>query len=189
MAKLIISTALIGAAALAAASMIAHATQTHSTCDSCSSISHSNMDSTQSVQQTLVIFKPDCMGAHLDETVLQRLIKVTQARVVADKKNVQLDDTILRKHYAHLTEKPFFPEILNYMKSSSVRIVVLEGRDVVAKVRQELGPTDSKKAPKGTIRGDYGKDVTHNIAHASDSPETAQQEIERFFPEGIVANK
>jgi nucleoside-diphosphate kinase len=67
------------------------------------------------------------------------------------------------------------------MSSSPVLILALRGDDVIAKVRDLLGPTDSKKAPKGTIRGDFGTDVMRNMVHASDSPEAAQAELKRFF--------
>jgi nucleoside-diphosphate kinase len=95
----------------------------------------------------------------------------------------RLGDAILNEHYAHVANKPFFPEIRSYMQTSPVVAMVLEGEGIVGKVRDMLGPTDSTKAAKGTIRGDLGKDMTVNVVHASDSPETAAKEIERFFEE------
>jgi nucleoside-diphosphate kinase len=80
-----------------------------------------------------------------------------------------------------VADKPFYPEIEAFMSSRPVIIVALKGEDVVAKVRDLLGPTDSRKAAKGTIRGDYGTEMMKNVVHASDSVENGQIEIARFF--------
>lgn len=137
-----------------------------------------------SVEQTFIIIKPDGMQKNLAGIVLQRF---TQAglRLIACKM-MRLTEPLLRKHYAHLTDKPFFPSLLSYMQQSPVLMFVLEGEQAVSKVRDLLGPTDSKLAPKGTIRGDFGVDKSTNVAHASDSVDSARQEIARFFqPEEI----
>ncbi|OYV48027.1 MAG: nucleoside-diphosphate kinase [Verrucomicrobia bacterium 21-51-4] len=103
-------------------------------------------------------------------------------------KMMQLDDAILKVHYAHLADKPFFPEIADFMKSKPVLVLILEGNNAIERVRDLLGPTDSAVAPKGTIRGDYGTGKMTNIAHASDSLENAQAEIARFFrPDEVFA--
>lgn len=99
---------------------------------------------------------------------------------------VQLEAAVLREHYAHLTSKPFYPEIENFMKSAPVIAIALEGENVVEKIRTMVGPTDSKKAEKGTIRGDFGVDVMVNIVHASDSLENAAIELKRFFKSGEI---
>lgn len=96
-------------------------------------------------------------------------------------KMIQLTDSILRIHYDFLVDKPFFADIVEYMTSSPVMIIALSGTNAIAKARELLGPTDSKVAPKGTIRGDFGLDKSQNIAHASDSVESANKEISRFF--------
>jgi nucleoside-diphosphate kinase len=88
---------------------------------------------------------------------------------------------LLKGHYSPLADKPFFPEIAGFMKSAPVVAMILEGQDVIAKVRDMVGPTDSTKAPKGTIRGDLGKTKMENIVHASDTPENAAAEVKRFF--------
>lgn len=100
---------------------------------------------------------------------------------VAGCKMMRLDSALLHEHYAHIADKPFFPEIESFMASEPVVVMILEGEDVVDKVRGLLGPTDSTKAPKGTIRGDFGETVMINVVHASDSPESAEAEIKRFF--------
>jgi nucleoside-diphosphate kinase len=87
----------------------------------------------------------------------------------------------LKEHYAHIAHLPFFPEIIDFMSSCPVIAMIVEGNSAVARVRNLLGPTDSQQALPGTIRGDFGSDKMRNIAHASDSKETAETEIKRFF--------
>ncbi len=96
-------------------------------------------------------------------------------------KMIQLSPQVLREHYAHVAGKPFYPEIEQFMSSRPVIVVALQGEAIVAKVRDLLGPTDSKKAAKGTIRGDFGTDMMKNVVHASDSDENAKLELARFF--------
>jgi nucleoside-diphosphate kinase len=98
-------------------------------------------------------------------------------------KVMQLDGPILREHYAHVADKPFFPEIEAFMSRRPVIPMLLRGPRAIAKVREILGPTNSKDAPKGTIRGDLGTDMMRNVVHASDSSEAAAAEKKRFFPE------
>ena len=99
---------------------------------------------------------------------------------------IQLDDALLREHYAHVAHLPFFPEIAEFMSSRPVLAMILEGENIVQGVRDLLGPTDSTAAPEGTIRGDLGTDRMRNVVHASDSPENAQIEIDRFFSDQLV---
>ncbi len=130
-------------------------------------------------ERTFVIFKPDCMEKRLLPDVLARLMK-TGFNVVAFKM-VKLEEPILREHYAHIVDKPYYPPLVEFMGRSPVVMAVLEGVDAVAKVRKLLGPTNSQEAPAGTIRGDFGENTRENICHASDSIENAQIEIKRFF--------
>ncbi len=83
---------------------------------------------------------------------------------------------------------PFFPEIADFMSSLPVMALVLEGENVIQGVRDLIGPTDSTVAPKGTIRGDLGTDRMKNVVHASDSPESALAEINRFFEADQIVN-
>ena len=133
------------------------------------------------MDKTLIIFKPDCMKKKLMGTVLSRF--EAEGFSVAGCKMMQLDSDLLRIHYAHIADLPFFPEIEDFMSSEPVVVMILEGEGVIGKVRELLGPTDSTKAPEGTIRGDYGETVMINVVHASDSPEAAEAEIQRFFSE------
>jgi nucleoside-diphosphate kinase len=133
------------------------------------------------MEETLIILKPDCLKKRMAGEVISRFEKAGFDIVAA--KMMQLDSAILSKHYAHIADLPFFPELKDFMSERPVIVMVLSGENVIAKVRELLGPTDSEKAAKGTIRGDMGKDKMHNIAHASDSPEAAKEEKARFFPE------
>ena len=131
------------------------------------------------MQKTFVIYKPDCMKQKHVGDVLARFEKAGFAIIGC--KMSRLNPAILREHYAHVASKPFYPEIEQFMSSTPVVLMALQGDDIVARVRDLLGPTDSRKAAKGTIRGDFGTDMMVNVVHASDSDENAQIEITRFF--------
>ena len=79
-------------------------------------------------------------------------------------------------------ERPFFGDLVKFMTSGPVFVGVLEGENAIKRWRDLMGPTDSKKAPKGTVRGEFGTDVEQNASHGSDAPETARAEIAFFFP-------
>jgi nucleoside-diphosphate kinase len=132
-----------------------------------------------SMETTLVILKPDCMEKGLAGKMIHRF-EQSGFRIVGCKM-VSLGEDLLREHYAHLTHLSFFPEILAFMQSAPVMILALAREGAVLEMRDLLGPTDSALAPKGTIRGDDGTDKMRNIAHASDSVESARVELERFF--------
>ena len=131
------------------------------------------------MEKTVVLLKPDCVQKGLMGEVLKRF--EAQGFRVVGCKMMQLDDAILKDHYAHLVELPFFPEILGFMQSSPIMAFALEGEGIIQKVRDFIGPTDSTKAEKGTVRGDLGEDKMRNVVHASDSIESAQAELSRFF--------
>jgi nucleoside-diphosphate kinase len=134
------------------------------------------------METTLILLKPDCMKNGHCGDVLQRFEKAGFR--IRGCKMMRLGKEILREHYAHIVTKPFFGEVEEFMQSSPVIAVALEAEGAVDKVRALLGPTDSRKAAKGTIRGDYGVDVMVNVVHASDSLETAEKELKRFFNNG-----
>lgn len=135
-----------------------------------------------SQETTLILFKPDAVSKALVGQVLARFegagLKIRGIKML------RFDDALLREHYAHIASKPFFPEVQTFMQKTPVVALALAGENVVARVRDLLGPTDSKKAAKGTIRGDLGVDVMVNVCHASDSLETAAAELKRFFRDG-----
>ncbi len=131
------------------------------------------------MQKSLIIFKPDCMDKKHVGAVIDRFEKAGFAIIGC--KMTRLTPALLREHYAHVASKPFYPDIETFMASRPVIVMALQGDDVVAKVRDLLGPTDSRKAPKGTLRGDFGTDMMVNVVHASDSEENGRIEIARFF--------
>jgi nucleoside-diphosphate kinase len=131
------------------------------------------------MQKTLIIYKPDCMAKKHVGDVLNRFENA--GFTVVGCKMIRLTPELLREHYAHVASKPFYPEIEEFMSSLPVIVMALQGDNIVQKVRDLLGPTDSKKAAKGTIRGDFGTDMMVNVVHASDSDENAAIEIARFF--------
>jgi nucleoside-diphosphate kinase len=131
------------------------------------------------MQKTFIIFKPDTMEKRLVGTVLSRF-EAAGFDVIGCKMG-RLSSALLREHYAHVASKPFYPEIETFMNSRPVIMMALRGDNIVQRVRDLLGPTDSRKAPKGTIRGDFGTDMMKNIVHASDSVENANAELARFF--------
>jgi nucleoside-diphosphate kinase len=137
-----------------------------------------------SLETTLILFKPDAVEKKLVGAVLARFQAAGfQIRGI---KMMQLGDDVLREHYSHIADKPFFPEIVSFMSRTPVVALALEGEDVIARVRDLLGPTNSKAAAPGTIRGDLGEDMMVNVCHASDSPEAAAAELSRFFEDGEV---
>ena len=131
------------------------------------------------MQTSLILLKPDCVTGHKVGEVIKRFEDA--GFQIRGAKLMKLSSEVLAEHYGHLADKPFFPEIVAFMQSSPVLALALAGDNAVERVRALLGPTDSKKADKGTIRGDFGVDVMVNIAHASDSPENAEIELKRFF--------
>jgi nucleoside-diphosphate kinase len=135
-----------------------------------------------SLETTLILFKPDAVSKQLVGQVLTRFESV--GLKIRGLKMLQFGDALLSEHYAHIAAKPFFPDVQKFMQQTPVVALALEGANAVAHVRDLLGPTDSTKAPKGTIRGDLGVDVMVNVCHASDSKEAAAEELKRFFSEG-----
>ena len=131
------------------------------------------------MQRSLILLKPDCIQKAIIGQVISRFEGAGYTIIAS--KIVQLDDSLLNEHYAHVADLPFFPEIAEFMSSLPVMALVLEGENVIQGVRDLIGPTDSTVAPKGTIRGDLGTDRMKNVVHASDSPESALAEIIRFF--------
>ena len=137
------------------------------------------------MERTLILLKPDCLENKVAGQVISRFEDQNYAIVAA--RMIQLDDALLSVHYSHVAHLPFFPEIAAFMSSRPVLAMILEGENVIQGVRDLLGPTDSTTAPKGTIRGDLGTDRMRNVVHASDSPDNAQVEIERFFSEQLIS--
>ena len=134
------------------------------------------------MEKTVVLLKPDCVQKKIMGEVIKRF--EDQGFQVLGCKMMRLDEAILRDHYSHLTEFPFFSEILEFMQSSPIVALALEGDTIIQKVRDLIGPTDSTAAAKGTVRGDLGEDKMRNVVHPSDPTEAAQAELKRFFKDG-----
>jgi nucleoside-diphosphate kinase len=134
------------------------------------------------MQRTLILLKPDAVQKKITGKVIARFENA--GFTVRGCKMIRLDPAVLRDHYAHIADKPFYPEVEQFMGSAPVIALVLEGDDIVAKIRDMLGVTDSRKAAPGTLRAEFGVDQMVNVAHASDSPETAEKEVKRFFKDG-----
>ena len=134
------------------------------------------------MEETLVLLKPDCLEGRKCGEVLKRFEEA--GFDVFAVKMMRLSDEILREHYSHLADKPFFPEIQGFMQSSPVVAIAMRGENAITRVRDMVGPTDSTIADKGTIRADFGLDKMRNVVHASDSAENGQAELKRFFAEG-----
>lgn len=136
------------------------------------------------MEQTFIILKPSTIQRSLIGDVITRYQR--KGLIVSGIKMMQLDEKILREHYAHLVDRPFFPSLVASMTRTPVIVMVLKGKDAVDVVRAMTGATNCRKAAPGTIRGDFGMSGQENIVHASDSPENAVIEINRFFkPEEI----
>ena len=140
------------------------------------------------MERTLIIIKPDAVQRGLVGTVLVRF--ESRGFSIAGMKMAALSPELLKEHYAHIADKPFFPAIAAFMSSSPVIVAVVEGKDAVQVTRDMCGPTNARKSAPGTIRGDYSLSMQCNVIHASDSLETAQKEVARFFkPEELHSYK
>lgn len=136
------------------------------------------------LEKTLVLLKPCTLERGLMGEIINRFEK--KGLRIAGMKMMQLDDKILAEHYSHLVDKPFFGILKASMMRTPVVAICLEGVDAIAVVRTITGSTNGRNADPGTIRGDYCMSNQQNIVHASDSPESAQAELKRFFcPEEI----
>lgn len=131
------------------------------------------------MEQTLVIIKPSAVERGLIGEILSRFQH--KGLIIAGLKMMQLGEDILREHYAHLVNRPFFPWILESMMATPVIVACIKGTDAVNVVRMMTGATNGRNAVPGTIRGDFSVSSQENIVHASDSVENAEIEIKRFF--------
>ncbi len=131
------------------------------------------------MEQTLIIFKPSSIERGLVGRILDRF--QSKGLIIAGLKMMQLNEEILREHYAHLVDKPFFPVLMRSMMASPVIVMVLRGTDAIKVVRLMTGATNGREALPGTIRGDFAMSNQENILHASSSAEDAVAEVKRFF--------
>lgn len=138
------------------------------------------------MEQTLAILKPSAVDRRLVGKILSRI--EDKGFIIAGMKMMQLDEKILREHYAHLVDKPFFPSIVASMTACPVVVICLEGVEAVRVFREMTGVTNGRNAAPGTLRGDFCMSGQANIVHASDSVENAKTEVARFFrPEELFS--
>lgn len=137
------------------------------------------------MERTVILLKPDTIHRSLIGTVIHR-IESRNYKIIA-LKMMKLEKSHLEEHYAHLVEKPFFPEIVGYMTAGPIVAMVVEGDWVVAWMRQLCGATNPAEAQIGTIRADLANHIRYNLIHASDSVASAQDEIKRFFQEKEIS--
>ena len=136
-------------------------------------------------ERTLVLLKPDALQRGLVGAITSRL--EARGLKLVGMKLVQVDREMAERHYAAHQGKPFFPGLVEFITASPVIAMVLQGRAVVASVRESVGATDPAKAAPGSIRGDLALDISRNLVHASDSDEAAAREVSLFFrPEELV---
>ncbi len=131
------------------------------------------------MEKTYIMLKPDAVKRKLVGEIIGKIEK--KGFSIVDMKMMTLNPEVLKEHYAHLVEKPFFPELVAYMTSGPVVAMIVEGDEVVQGMRKLMGATKWLEAEPGTIRGDYACSTTENLIHGSDSVENAEIEIKRFF--------
>lgn len=131
------------------------------------------------MERTLIIIKPDGVQRGLIGPIVTRLEQ--RGLKIAAMKMIWMDDSLARQHYAVHEGKPFYEPLVSYITSGPVVLMVIQGEGVVQMVRQTVGATDPSKAAPGTIRGDLGVSIGRNLIHASDAPETGQQEVALYF--------
>jgi nucleoside-diphosphate kinase len=146
------------------------------------------MNSQFGLERSLVLIKPDAIQRGLTGEIISRIerrgLKILATRML------RMDKALAQRHYAVHKGKGFFDDLVSFITSSPIIAIVFQGRNSVEIIRQTMGETDPAKAKPGTIRGDFGVDIGHNVVHGSESVESALKEIELFFsPEQIFEYK
>ena len=137
-------------------------------------------------EKSLIILKPDAIQRNLVGEVISRFER--KGLKIIGLKMMTVEDTIVEEHYAHIKDKPFFPGIKNFMQSSPVVVMALEGVNAVSAIRLIVGPTKGYEADAGSIRGDFSLSTQSNIVHASDTVENGVAEVKRFFKDEELFN-
>jgi nucleoside-diphosphate kinase len=134
------------------------------------------------IESTLLIIKPDGVRRGLVGEVLRRV--EAKGLTIDAMRLTTIDRATAEKHYAEHVDKPFFGELVDFITSGPVVVARITGEQAILVWRTLMGPTDPVEAPMGSIRGDFATAIGENIAHGSDSPESAARELALFFPEG-----
>lgn len=135
------------------------------------------------IERTFSIIKPDAVAKNVIGKIYSRF-ESSGLRIVASRM-LHMTEEQAGGFYAVHKERPFYNDLVEFMTSGPVMVQVLEGEDAIAKNREIMGATNPQEAAEGTIRADFAETVDENAVHGSDAPETAAQEIEYFFPEGV----
>ncbi|MCG9478639.1 MAG: nucleoside-diphosphate kinase [Actinomycetia bacterium] len=130
-------------------------------------------------EKTLIIIKPDAVRKKLIGEIISRFEKA--GFLIEKLKMMEVEKKLACSHYAEHEGRPYFDRLINYVTSYKCVVMVVSRVDAIVRARKLMGCTDSTKAEKGTIRGDYGEDVTINVIHGSDSVKSAEREIKLFF--------
>lgn len=133
------------------------------------------------MEQTLVLIKPDAVSRQLTGEILNRYER--KGLTITAMKLLQTPRSIAEEHYAEHKDKAFFGELVDFLTSGPLVAMVLRGKNAIACVRALNGATNPVEATPGSIRGDYALSMEANVVHASDSLESAQREIQIWFPE------
>src|SRR5688572_25755322 len=137
------------------------------------------------MEKTVILAKPDALQRGLVGDMISRFEH--KGLKLVGIKMLTVGDELLKEHYSHHADKPFFEGLKKFMKSSPMVAMVWEGVEAVETVRLMVGETNSRRADPGTIRGDFSMSgAANNIVHASDSAAAAKAEIKRFFGDGEV---
>jgi|SRR5262245_20774523 len=132
-------------------------------------------------ERTLILVKPDAFERALTGEIIARFER-KGLRLVA-LKQMRADEELANTHYAEHADKPFFGELVSFITRGKLVALVLEGESAVSAARQLIGATNPLEADAGSIRGEFAIEVTFNLVHGSDSPESAKREIALWFPE------
>ena len=138
------------------------------------------------IERTLSIIKPDAVAKNAIGDIISRFEKAGLKVVAA--KMLQLDDESAGGFYAEHKERPFFPDLIEFMTSGPVVVQVLEGEDAIALNRKLMGSTNPADAEPGTIRADFAKSIDANAVHGSDSATSAEREVGYFFTDTEICS-
>jgi nucleoside-diphosphate kinase len=134
---------------------------------------------TQTLEQTLSIIKPDAVGQNMIGNIIEYFEREGLNVVAA--KMLHLSEDQAKAFYAVHKERPFYKELVTFMISGPVMVMVLEGENAVSRNREIMGATDPSKAAPGTVRADFATSIERNAVHGSDSAKTAKEEVAFFF--------
>jgi nucleoside-diphosphate kinase len=138
------------------------------------------------MERTLIIIKPDGVQRALVGDILARFER--RGLRIAGMKLMQIPRPLAEEHYAEHKGKGFYEGTITFMTSAPVVVIALEGPNAIAIARQTMGATRPNEAAPGTIRADFGLDVSRNLVHGSDKPETAEREIQLYFKPGELVD-